>query len=359
MVGNAEWTVADPTENAALRPIRFRDICILVETRTKVEIYTDALIARRVPFTLDGGREFFQRQEIRDIAAILRALDDPSDEVSLVAALKSEAFACSDVELLAYKLRGGRFSILAPQIDSDPVSDALLRLRALFEEKAHHGLPAFVDRVVRESFLADARLLNPAQRQRAANLKLVVQRAADFAANEIDSLRPFIRWVSERQQEGAQEMESQVSESDDDVVRISTIHGAKGLEFPVVILAKLAGGDAPDRDRTVVDREANRLEFQVGSKDAQFASPGFPDAWKKEAVYAEAETRRLLYVAATRAKDFLVLPLYRSDSYPGRHEYLRSVPARAAVVTEGDRPTFAGARVLIDDEIPGRLVASS
>jgi ATP-dependent helicase/nuclease subunit A len=358
MVRNPAWLVANPTDNAGLRQIGFRDICILVETRTKIEIYTDALISRRIPFILDGGREFFQRQEIRDIAAVLRALDDPSDEVSLVTALKSEAFACSDVELLAYKLKGGRFSILAQAVDGDPVSVALLRLKTLFQEKAHHSLPAFVDRVVRESFLTEARLLNLAQRHRAANLKLVVQRAADFARNEIDSLRPFIRWISERQQEGAQEMESQLSESDDDVVRISTIHGVKGLEFPVVILAKLAGGDAPDRDRTVVDREVGRLEFEVGSNAAPFASPGFPEAWKKEAVYAEAETRRLLYVASTRARDILVIPLYRSHTYPGRHKYLRSIPDRSAVTVDGQRPTFGGARVLIDNEIPDRQVST-
>lgn len=359
MVDNPGWQlrvpVGDGTGREESRRIRYSDTCLLVENRTRIDIFTEALTGRGIPFVLDGGREFFQRQEMKDVAAILRALDDPSDEVSLVAALKSEAFACSDVELLEYRLAAGRFSVLADPIESSPVSAAISRLKDLYREKAHHSLPAFVDRVVRESFLAEARLLDhPGGRQRAANLKLIVQRAVDFAANEVDSLRPFIRWISERQREGSQETESQVNESDDDVVRITTIHGAKGLEFPVVFLAKLAAGAWSERDLKVVDREANRLEFQVGKEGNRFSTPRFDEARETEGAYEDAENRRILYVGATRARDYLVVPVYAPTASPGRHGYLGALPSPGAVLGTAARPTFGGARVILDNEVPGR-----
>ena len=357
MVGNPEWQLTvraedDPNRDKT-RPVSLRDVAILVDTRTKIEIYTDALEKRGIPYVLDGGREFFQRQEVKDIAAILRAMDDPSDSVSLVAALKSEAFACSDVELLQYRVNGGRFQILAKPIDGDPVSAALQRLRALYNQKAHHSIPAFVDLVVRESFLVEARLLDTNGRQRAANLRLIVQRAVDFAANEVDSLRPFIRWISERQRQGSQETESQVNESDDDVVRITTVHSAKGLEFPVVILAKLASGQPLDRDYRVVDRESASLELQVGGQYNRFSTPGFEKAWATEKLYGEAEAKRLLYVAATRARDYLVVPVFKPEANPGRHINLGAVPPWRSDLSD-NRPTFAGARVMLEADIPDR-----
>ena len=94
-------------------------------------LYTDELARIGVPYIVDGGRDFFQHQEINDLAAILRAIDDPSDQVSLLAALKSAAFCCSDVDLLQHRLEHGSFSLLAGGFPGTPVGDALRRLAEL------------------------------------------------------------------------------------------------------------------------------------------------------------------------------------------------------------------------------------
>ncbi len=104
----------------------------------------------------------------------------------------------------------------------------------------------------------------------------------------------------------------------------------------------------------MVDREANRLEFEVGKEGNRFATPRFDEAWKTESVFAEAENKRLLYVAATRARDYLIVPVYMPAASPGRHVDLGAIPSRSAVVGAADRPTFAGARVVLDNEIPDR-----
>lgn len=354
MIASTEWTVRERIHDGSEveRRVRLRDICMLVETRTAIDIYTNALTDRGIPFVLDGGKEFFQRQEILDTASVLRTLDDPSDQVSLVAALRSQAFCCSDQELLEFKVRGGKLSLTAPQnVHDGPVAEAIARLRDLYQEKAHHGLASFVDRVIRETALTEATLLTPEGRNRAANLRQVVDRAAEFASGDRDALRPFIRWISERQSEGRGATESQVHESEDDAVRITTIHSAKGLEFPIVILAKLAGAVPSGRTISVVNRGTNSVEFEVGDERARFRTHGFAAAWNKEQAYEEAENRRLMYVAATRACDYLVVPVFRPAEYPGNHRYLRAVPGWDSVRRQPPA-THAGARVLTAAELP-------
>jgi ATP-dependent helicase/nuclease subunit A len=335
--------------------VSFRDICVLVDTRTALDTYTQELTSKGIPFVTDAGN-LFLRQEIRDVAALLRTLDDPSDTASLVAGLKSEAFSCSDEELLRFKVSGGFFNLFTPIIAGDPVSDALQRLRSLYAAKSRLGLAPFVDRVIRESFLVESLLLSVEERQRAANLKLIVQRARDFSENGMDSLRPFIRWLSSRQNLRPRESESQLAENDDDVVRVMTIHGAKGLEFPVVFLAKMAGGLWDEQPQYVVNRNLGLLEFRVGTKNNRFSTPGFETAWEQEKRFMEAEEDRKLYVAATRACDYLIVPMYRPDANPGKHRYLPMLPPRSAVQTQNPPPTIAGATVMMDNKIPVRAI---
>ncbi|MEE9277368.1 MAG: UvrD-helicase domain-containing protein [Dehalococcoidia bacterium] len=307
-------------ETGTQRP-RYRDVCLLVRNRTNLEIYTGALDAAGIPYHLDSGRGFFLQQEIRDAAAILTALDDPSDEVAVVAALKSAPFAASDLELLEFVQAGGRFR-LEPQSIPEQYDGALRgplqQLLTLEERKATLPLPAFVDHVLRETHLMEIQLARGGA-QRAANLQIIVQRAADFVANEVDSLRPFVRWLGTQTRTDLAEAESPVTEVEEDVVRILTIHQAKGLEFPIVVLAKMAAADAPDRSIAVVNREEERIDFQIGLRDRRFATPGYAAAQERQSVYERCEERRLLYVAATRARDWLVLPVFFTDRARGYH----------------------------------------
>ena len=107
------------------------------------------------------------------------------------------------------------------------------------------------------------------------------------------------------------EIEATVAEETDDVVRIMTIHGAKGLEYPIVALANL--GARNQNHAQPVPREHERfLHFRVGAGSAgrhgHFKTPGYDEAWEQEKQYVEAERLRLLYVAATRAREHLIIP---------------------------------------------------
>ena len=340
-------TITDSDSGASRRP-RHREICLLVRNRTELEIYSEALEAGGVPYHLDSGRGFFLQQETRDAAALLTALDDPSDEVAVVATLKSAPFSASDLELLEFVQAGGRFRIdpgSIPREYEGPLRDPYALLLRLLQQKARMSLPAFVDHVLRETHLLEIQLARRSA-QRAANLHLIVQRAADFASNEVDSLRPFVRWLSTQSRTDLAEAEWPVTEVDEDVVRVLTIHQAKGLEFPIVVLTKMASAPAPDRSIAVVNRESGTIDFQVGRRDARFATPRFAEGQARQQRYEEAEERRLLYVAATRARDYLVLPTFFTDRAVGYHAELEeALPGWMTLDYDVQAPGMANIRV--------------
>ena len=314
------------------RPPSFRDIAILVNNRTKLELYIDQLEAAGIPYHHDSGRGFFTRQEIRDLTSILTALDDPSDEVAVVASLKSPPWSASDQELFDYSRSGdgpqrgqrARFTLRPEDVPDGydgPLRDALAQLRELRSALRDRSLPDFVGHVLRESRLLEAQFALPRGQLRAANLLMMVQRAGDFAEAGDDSLRPFVRWLSERSATDLPEAESATSEAADNVVRVLTMHQAKGLEFPIVILPKLASGSI-DKSTFIVDREQNRIDFAIGPQADRWETEGFSRAAEREQAYRDAEQRRLLYVATTRAQDWLVVPIFHRRSSVGFHAYL-------------------------------------
>ena len=318
--------------SAGSRIPEFRDIAVLVRTRTGADLYTTALDRAGIPYHFDSGQGFYQKPEIRAIAHLLQALDDPTDEVAALATLKSPLVAASDTELLELCAAFGAQPI---RLDADLLPEAYEgRLRApieflgaLRDDLSRFGLPELIDHVIRSSGLLLAQAVgvqHSQMRQRQANLRMLVQRAAHFADNNDDSLRPFVRWLSQRGVRNLPESESPTTEADDDAVRFLTIHQAKGLEFPIVIVPKLQDQPASG-NQFIVDRPNQRVEFKLGDDRTPFRTPGYAVAERTDRAYADAEARRMLYVAATRARDWLILPSFPADSISRRdsfHTYL-------------------------------------
>ena len=310
----------------------YRDVAVLVRTRTGADLYTSALDRAGIPYHFDSGQGFYQQPEIRAVAQLLQALDDPSDEVAALAVLKSPLGAASDSELyeLRQALGDGPLTLdpaCLPESYAGRLREPMASLSALRDDLHRFRLPELIDHVVRASGLLEAQGVGgraAAMRQRQANLRMLVQRAAHFADNNEDSLRPFARWLSQRGVRNLPESESTTTEADDDAVRILTIHQAKGLEFPIVILPKLQDQPASGAD-FIVDRPNDRVEFKLGDDRSPFRTPGYVAALRRDRAYADAEARRMLYVAATRARDWLILPSFAADSLSRResfHTYL-------------------------------------
>ena len=311
-VHRERWEIRDRHAGGTWRPCRWGDMAILMPARTGLGHYEDALAGAGIPYRHEGSRDFYQRQEVRDLIWVLAAIDDPTDRLALVAALRSSAFAINDESLVRHRAESGSLSYRSPTLGPiAAVNDALAELSNLHRMRSRFSLAEIVRRVVERTHLVEFALTRPDGDQGAANLLAIVDQARLFAAAGGGGLRPFIRHLRDSMAEEQIEIEATVAEETDDVVRIMTIHGAKGLEYPIVALANL--GARNQNHAQPVPREQERfLHFRVGAGSAgrhgHFKTPGYDEAWEQERQYVEAERLRLLYVAATRAREHLIVP---------------------------------------------------
>lgn len=305
------WEIRDRRSDE-WRACGWGDMAILVPTRTGIEYYEQALASAGIPYRHEGSRDFFQRDEVRDLIWVLSAIDDPTDRLALVGALRSSAFAISDDELVIHMASARGLSYRSKRKgESEPVNDALAELADLHLLRRSVSLAELVRRVVERTRLVEFALTQDDGEQGAANLLAIVDDARLFAAAGGGGLRPFIRHLRDSLENEATEIEATVAEETDDVVRIMTMHGAKGLEYPIVALANLGTQSSPPAEP--VPREAERfLHFRVGAdtpgRHGHFATPGYDEQWDAEKAYIQAEKLRLLYVAATRAREHLLIP---------------------------------------------------
>ena len=306
------WEIRDRRRNDEWRGCRWGDMAILMPARTGIESYEQALADVAIPYRHEGARDFYERQEVCDLIWVLAAIDDPTDRLALVGALRSSAFAIDDEALVRHRAEAGSLSYRSrTEGPSAAVNEALAELADLHRVRARLSLAETVRRVVERTRLVEFALTRSDGEQGAANLLAIVDQARLFAAAGGGGLRPFIRHLRSSMEQTEIEIEATVAEETDDVVRIMTVHGAKGLEYPIVALANLSGQN-PNHAQPVPVEQQRFLHFRVGARSlgrhGHFKTPGYDDAWEQEKQQVEAERLRLLYVAATRAREHLIAP---------------------------------------------------
>jgi len=318
---NAEgWSVTGQNEQGAreVRPSRYADIAILLPTRTSLPALERALDESGVPYRVESQDLLYDTQEVRDLLTILRSIDDPTDEVALVAALRTPAFACADDDLVRYSQTGGRWDYrqqppIILGIDH-PVVSAMAALNDLHNQRWWRPLNEVVEAAIRERRLFELAFAHGRSRERWQRLRFVLDQSRAFAEAGGATLRQFVEWAELQAEEGMRVVETVVPEADDDAVRILTVHASKGLEFPIVILAGFnstsRGGRPGPR---VLWGSDGRPEVQLGSENARFQTSGFEQLTAVEQRLDEYEKVRLLYVAATRARDHLIVSVHHKS----------------------------------------------
>jgi ATP-dependent exoDNAse (exonuclease V) beta subunit len=294
-----------------LRPTRYRDICILLPARTHLRLLERAFERLGVPYRVDAGKLVLATQEVRDLLSCLRAIEDPSDQVALVAALRSPAYACSDVDLLEWVDGGGYLDHEHPGEGPDGrVKHALDNLAQWHRRRLLLSPAALIEAFIADRLLVASAFAEARPREAWRRLRYVVSRARAFTSTGRHTLRAFLDWIDGLQRAEVRDPESGFAESDEDAVHIQTIHGAKGLEYPIVLLGGLGSASRVQFGsvEVIVDRRTGHLACRAGTG---WQTSDFDDAARREKRMADAEAVRLLYVAATRARDHLVLSLFR------------------------------------------------
>ena len=288
-------------EVSALRrprsPWRYDDVLVLFRGFSDLAPYLRALREAAIPFVVSGGRTFFERTEIVQAMAVLRAVADPDDPSRCWRYRRSPAGGVPDTELAA---RGGRRA--APR----RLAAADERLAALRAEAARLPVDAAVRHVLEASGLVALSGLAFEAAQRVANLEKLALAASELAR---DGRRTLLETLDALEEgfESDEEGDSPLADADRDAVRVMTIHKAKGLEAPVVILADTAAGRSNQRRETL--RRAHgppgRTASSCGSTAPGSRTAAAIAASLDDARHDEAEDVRLLYVALTRARDRL------------------------------------------------------
>ncbi len=301
---------------APAHPYRFRDILILLRASSRQELYEQALQEEGIPFTTDGkGRGFFARQETLDVSNLLSWLAFPNDRLALLGLLRSPFVALSDNAVAAME---AQFQNLKSEISDQKDAETLRRAEPILARlRSLAGRISAVE-LVREAVRLtgyDAILAGTFHGvQRLANLQKLLSWIQARERDETLNLQETARRLADEIALGREAPDAAVLDPDDDSVRINTVHAAKGLSSPVVILPDLRRSPQTDRDWMLVTRNENGEAEGVAGKIKLYADD---DAGEIESeLYEEArefnqdsrdhESRRLFYVACTRARDLLV-----------------------------------------------------
>ena len=292
--------------------------------------YVDAIEARGIPHLLVGGKAFHGREEVEAIRAVLAAIEWPDDELSTFAALKGPLFAIDDEHLFEFKSRFGTFHPfrVPPELGGNsgqdlaltaeptthlmPIADALRLLQQLhrgaeLSSGRRHDRPA-----ARGD--ARARRLHPAAGGRAgARQRPAHRRARASVRGRRRHLVPRLHRRTAAGGASTEAAEAPILEEGSDGVRLMTVHKAKGLEFPVVILADLTCRMSRSDASRYLDPERGLCAIRLGG----WAPHELQDHEAEEVARDEAEGVRLAYVAATRARDLLVVPALGDEPWDG------------------------------------------
>jgi ATP-dependent helicase/nuclease subunit A len=309
-----QWSVDDGA--GSWRPARLGDVAVLVPSRTSLPFLEDTLDEAGIPFRAESSSLVYATRAVRDLMMVLRAVDDPSDALRIVAALRTPLLACGDDDLFRFKVEGkGRWSYLATQPATigadDPVRAGLDYLRSLHDGRLWQSPSELLDRVSRDRRAFELGFTEKRPRDVWRRLRFVIDQARAWSEAAGGNLRQYLRWIELQTSEGARVAESVLPETDDDAVRIMTIHGAKGLEFPITVVSGLSTvPQARPAPAQVVFPPTGAPGYKFG---AAVTTQEFADWAPVDEQMGFDERIRLLYVACTRARDHLVVSLHRKE----------------------------------------------
>lgn len=321
MVNFSGWTVTERERPDVRVQIQPRHICLLFRRfrhffTDVTRPYVKALEDRNVPHLLVGGSSFHAREEIEALLNALTAIEWPDDELAVFATLHGPLFAFTDSHLLAYRSLCSALHPFRKAPDDLPaelneIVEALGILRDLHRKRNRRPVAETIGSLLGRT-RAHAGFANwPTGEQALANLMRLTDMARKAEQNGLISFRAFVDWL-EDQAENGEAGDAPIMEEGVDGVRMMTVHKAKGLEFPVVLLADITAKDSRDPSRWVDQASKLCVMKLAGCEPIELQEHA-----EEEIQIDKEEAARTLYVAATRARDLLVVCAVGDQPYEG------------------------------------------
>lgn len=362
-----------------VRTLQPGDIAILFRSTTNITIYENALRRNGIRFKTVVGRGFWYRPEIMDLLNIIRVLDNSRDGISLMGVLRSPMFGFDDNDLYRIAaadidLRTGLRTLASIGSGTEAGAQTARRARAaeaLLEElrvlAGQAPLAVLLEHIIDRTGYSAAMAAQYGGARALANIHKFIDLAREFELDGGYSLSEFINYTTTIADLDDREGEALVAVEDEQLVQLLTIHQAKGLQWPVVVIADADAVPGDSRARTAASERYGICPKKVDDGE-QNQSVGFAKVIRMdEDARARAESRRLLYVAATRAQDYLLISasLPKSGSRP-RDSWLQwiasaagwDIDQRLVPPITGHGPWTMEVRVLGATELPpagGRL----
>jgi ATP-dependent helicase/nuclease subunit A len=319
-VGAGDWEL--PDKSGDMRKSEYRDLCVLMPRRTALAYLEDAFFKHDVPYVLEGQAPIFESQTVHELSNNLVAIDDPTDQVAIVAALKSVAWGCSDQDLYEWASSNRKFEYARTKYDPEEfevgsgihrVATALAGLANYHDTRQTYSTPFLIEQFVRDRHLREIAALSNPNGDRERLIDVIIEMARSLQGSGNGSLREFVRWVSKQTEASVRVAEGALSNTELNAVRVMTVHAAKGLEFPIVALMGLQISASATKGNSIIKEEHGQpiVAVRLGPAGLGIATADFADRSAASREADSAEQVRLAYVAATRAREHLVVSVHR------------------------------------------------
>jgi ATP-dependent helicase/nuclease subunit A len=294
------------------RPAAYGDVAILLRATSSIHLYEEALRRAGIPYVVEGGKGFYERQEVLDVLNLLKTVLDPWDEEALFAFLRSPIAGLSDDDLVAAAPGGlaRAFNRNTPP-ENLPQHDRWLRARTIIGDlRARTGepLPQFIRAALDAAGYEALLLAQFLGVQKAGNVRKLVELADRFGRARVATLHAFAAYLDDVRSQAAREGDAVLQPEGMGAVHIMTVHKSKGLEFPIVFVADTAREPRGGGGDPVLFHRDIGLAAQTTGADGEKRPLAIREAIQcRNAMEETAEDARILYVAMTRAEDYLVI----------------------------------------------------
>lgn len=313
-------------KQGVMRPVQFADISILSSTRNNNLVISDVFEQYQIPVAINGSQSYFKTTEMQIIMAMLSIIDNPYQDIPLAAVLRSPIVGINENQMAYLRIHhktGDYFEALLDFYRNFEQSEqtefahqVFQKIQSFIEQLDHfknyakqHELAELIWEIYNQTGFLDYVGAMPAGSKRQANLHALYNRATEYENSSFKGLFAFIRFV-QKLQDNDDDLAQAESDTDENSVKVMTIHGSKGLEFPVVFLmdATHQFNSSDTKGKYLLDDQLG-LGIQYLDQNRRVREETLQDLIIKNKKNDSmlAEQMRQLYVALTRTEQYLII----------------------------------------------------